>query len=133
MKTTILFVAEVEFKQGNDVVDFVKVRFADKFDGYKQNADGEFEVARVDEVVMYKSAFLAQIFTSIPELALAYTRTESFACIRAALQKVECELIRTVVTDEDSDHNRYTTEIKDIKVSERVQAMLDKEIERAFE
>lgn len=133
MRTQILFVSEVEFKQGKDVVDFVKIRFANEFDGYKQNADGDFEVARVNEVIMYKSAFLAQIFTSIPELALAYTRTESFACIRAALQKVECELIRTIVTDEDSDHNRYATEIRDIKVSDKIQAMLDKEIERAFE
>ena len=133
MKTTILFVAEVEFKQGKDVVDFVKVRFSNEFDGYKQNADGEFEMARVNEVVMYKSAFLAQIFTSIPELALAYSRTESFNCIRAALQKADCELVRTIVTDEDSDHNRFATEIKDIKVGEKVQQMLDKELERAFE
>lgn len=129
MKATIKFVSEVTF----DETCFVKVRFEDSFPGFKQNQDGEFTEENVNEVIMYKSKFLAQVFDELPELALAYARTESFTCVAAALQRAACELKRQLVRDEDSSHDRYETLITDIVVREAVKVILDKELERAFE
>lgn len=129
MKTTVKFVKEVEINETN----FVKIRFEDSFPGFKQTEAGDFVEAEVNEVIMYKSKFLAQVFDELPLLALAYARTESFNCISATLQKANCELKRQLVRDEDSDHDRFDTLICDIRVAKAVQALLDKELERAFE
>lgn len=128
MTTTIKFVKEVTIAEQ----DFVKVRFNDTFKGFKQTEDGDYIEADVNEIVMYKSKFLAQIFDELPLLALAYARTEDFACIRVAMMNTSCELKRQLVRDEDSDHDRYETAITDIVVSKAVQKLLDEEIAKAF-
>lgn len=129
MKATIKFVKEVEIAEQT----FVKIRFNESFPGFKQNQDGDFKETDVNEVVLYKSTALAMFFESVPTLALAYSRTEKFNCIEAALQGANCELKRQLIRNEDSNHDRFDTLICDIKVSDRVQTLLDKELERAFE
>lgn len=128
MTTTIKFVKECTIAEQ----DFVKVRFNDTFKGFKQTEDGDYIETDVNEIVMYKSKFLAQIFDELPLLALAYARTEDFTCIRVAMMNTSCELKRQLVRDEDSDHDRYESAITDIVVSEAVQKLLDEEIAKAF-
>ena len=128
MKATIKFVKEVEIAEQT----FVKIRFNESFPGFKQNQDGDFKETDVNEVVLYKSTALAMFFESVPTLALAYSRTEKFNCIEAALQGANCELKRQLVRDEDADHDRYATLIEDIEVIDEVKAILSEEIKRAF-
>lgn len=128
MQTTIKFVKECTIAEQ----DFVKVRFNDTFKGFKLTEDGDYIETDVNEIVMYKSKFLAQIFDELPLLSLTYARTESFHCVVVALQGASCELKRQLVRDEDSDHDRYDSAIVDITVSEAVQKLLDEEIAKAF-
>lgn len=132
MKNQIVFVSEVEIKNGQTTQDLIKVRFKEKFDGYRQTEDGDFDVARIDTVLMYRSTFLAQIFESLPLLSLSYSRTESFQCIKAMLLNADCELERALVTDEDADHSRYQTTIKNIVVDDIRQKVLEEELFLAF-
>lgn len=128
MKTTIKFVKEVEINK----TSFVKIRFEDSFPGFKQDEDDNFVEVEVNEVIMYKSKFLAMLFNEIPLLALAYTRTESFLCIQAACTNASCELKRVLVRDEDSDHDRYDSLICNMKIAKAIQDLLDQELARAF-
>lgn len=128
MKATIKFVKEVTINEQ----DFVKIRFNESFPGFKQNQDGDFVETEVNEVVMYKSKFLAQIFDELPLLSLAYCRTEDFSCIRVSMMNANCNLKRQLVRDEDADHDRYETAITAIAVSEAVKKLLDQEIAKAF-
>lgn len=127
MTTTIKFVKEVTIAEQ----DFVKVRFENSFPGFKQE-NGNFVETEVNEVIMYKSKFLAMLFNEIPLLALAYTRTESFLCIQAACTNASCELKRVLVRDEDSDHDRYDSLICNMKIAKVIQDLLGQELVRAF-
>ena len=128
MKATIKFVKEVEIAEQT----FIKIRFNESFPGFKQNQDGDFVETEVNEVVLYKSTALAMFFEAVPTLALAYSRTERFNCIEAALQGASCELKRQLVRDENADHDRYETRIENIVVSRAVKKILDEEIAKAF-
>lgn len=133
-----------------------RVTFDQSFDAIAKNEDGNYVDTQVDYVDFVPRHIIAQCLTIIEGLDLMYTKKKEQALrnewkggfgaaeLQVVLRNAKITLVRTKFeagseyTDSDGDvqtheYAGYDTNIKDIVVTERVQARLDKLMDSVFE
>ena len=133
-----------------------RVTFDQSFDAIGKNEDGNYVDTQVDYIDFVPRHIIAQCLNIIEGLDLMYTKKKEQALrnegqggfgaaeLQVILRNAKITLVRTKFeagseyTDSDGDvqtheYAGYDTNIKDIVVTERVQARLDKLMDSVFE
>lgn len=133
-----------------------RVTFDQSFDAIGRNEDGDYVDTQVDHIDFVPRHIIAQCLNIIEGLDLMYTKKKEQALrnegqggfgaaeLQIVLRNAKITLVRTKFeagseyTDSDGnvqthEYAGYNTNIKDIVVTERVQAKLDKLMDSVFE